>query len=333
MIIDLCAGPGGWNEGLRILGRTDVVGIEKEKNARATRAAAGHYTWPEGDMTKVETVDLINTYGVIEGLIGSPPCQDFSPAGRKAGLDGLRGQLIWEPMRFIQDLAPMWVAMEEVKECLPIWRMYEEALREMGYYTWSGILNAADYGVPQKRKRAIFMAHRTRPIGQPQPTHGIEEGDDLFGFAKKPYVTMAEALGWTGREIIFDSRGDGDGGEWSRSDWWTSDKPSRTVGEKARSWVVLPPPEDCPPWPYERPATTVVGSFRPDIMAAPDFRKDPKVPRQKAPGSVPITVAQAMLLQSFAVGYPVQGARTRAFEQIGNAVPPLLAAAVLKELL
>jgi DNA (cytosine-5)-methyltransferase 1 len=350
MIIDLCAGPGGWDEGLRTLGRTDVTGIEVEINAIRTRVAAGHDSFflkrPEecsapghkpkdinicGDMTHIDPLMLLERWSV-EGLIGSPPCQDYSLAGLKAGESGERGQLVWEPIRYAEALDPDWIALEEVPTVLPMWKHFETIFSAMGYFTWSGVLDASDYGVPQQRKRAILMASKKR-FGPPAPTHGDPEAADLFGSDfLLPKVTMAQALGWTGQEIILDSRGDGDG-EWTRSGSFTSDRPSRTLGEKARSWRVIPPPDPCPEWPFRRPATTVVGSFRPDIMAAPGWRKDPAVPRQKAPDSVPITVEQALILQSFPVNYPIQGARTRAFEQVGNAIPPLLAAAILKELL
>jgi DNA (cytosine-5)-methyltransferase 1 len=334
VIYDLFAGPGGWDEALHRLGRKDAVGVEKEKNALATRAAAGHRSsgLADGDVARIDPSDLIREHGDCEGLIASPPCQDFSPAGLKRGLNGIRGQMVWQPLRYIEAMNPEWIAMEQVKEVLPLWKLYEEWLRERGYHTWSGMLDAADFGVPQRRRRAILRASR-RAVGPPEPTHGDAGMDDLFGAPRAAHVTMAEALGWTGREIILDSRGDGGDGEWKRSAWFTSDRPSRTLGEKARSWVVIPPPGDCPEWPYKRPATTVVGSFRPDIMAAPDWRKDPSVPRQKQPGSVPITIEQALILQDFAVNYPIQGARTRAFEQIGNAIPPGLGIASLKGLL
>ena len=336
-MLDLFAGPGGWDEGLHMLGRRDVIGVEYEKNARATREAAGHATVLEyeSDVAKMDIDWLIGKYfpNGLEGLIASPPCQEFSLAGKKGGYDSLRGQLVFEPVRYVERIKPYWIALEQVPTVLPAWKHFEDIFRSWGYNTWSGILDAADYGVPQHRKRAILMASRGR-VRPPEPTHGVADHDDLFGAPRADYVTMADALGWTGREIVLDSRGDGDpDGEWQRSGSFGTDRPARTLGEKARSWEVVPPPEDCPAWPYRRPATTVVGSFRPDIMAAPDFRKDPSVPRQKAPDSVPITIEQAMILQGFPVNYPIQGARTRQFEQVGNAIPPPLAAAILKELI
>ena len=83
-------------------------------------------------------------------------------------------------------------------------------------------------------------------------------------------------------------------------------------------------------WVHNRPGVTVVGSFRPDIAAAPGWRKPGDGPRQKAPGSVRITVQQAGIIQSFPADYPWQGSEQRKFEQAGNAVPCLMAGALIE---
>lgn len=285
-------------------------------------------------MAAVNPTDLVWELGEVEGLIGSPPCQTFSLAGKKEALDSVRGQLVWEPIRYAQALAPEWIALEEVPTVLPLWRVYEEVLRTMGYRTWSGVLDASAYGVPQRRKRAILMASRG-PLRPPTPTHGPADHDDLFGAPRAPYVTMAEALGWgitdaPARTVMAGSSRTGgprplDGGAGARAHYWEA--------VKRGAWQPNPDDPGDHAWVFTRPATTVVGSFRPDILAAPGWRKDPKVPRQNAPGSVPITVEQAGVLQSFRIDYPWQGAKTRRYEQVGNAIPPLLAAAILKELI
>lgn len=291
MILDLFAGPGGWDEGLRrILGFHNVIGVENEINARATRAAAGHATMDlEGG--DVAAIDPSRLAFPVTGLIASPPCQDFTLAGKQLGLDGVRGKMVYQPIRYIEAIRPEWAAFEQVPQVLPIWKFFEELLRDQGYSTWSGILNSADYGVPQARKRAILMATRNGRVRPPTPTHGPADADDLFGAARTPHVIMADALGWA------------------------RDRPNT------------------PDWVYRRPATTVVGTFRPDKMAGPDWRKDPSVPRQNDPNAVDITLQDALVLQGFPRAYPVQGAKTRQWEQVGNAMPPPLAAAIVKELL
>ena len=81
----------------------------------------------------------------------------------------------------------------------------------------------------------------------------------------------------------------------------------------------------------DRPATTVIGSFAPDVIAAPGYRLQES--RQNAAGSVRVTVQEAAILQSFPPDYPWQGSRTKQFEQVGNAVPPRLASHVLAAVL
>lgn len=216
MIVDLCAGPGGWEEGLRLLGyRGLVIGIEIDELTCKTRAAAGH----------LSICADIATYPPmpLEGLIASMPCPAFSSAGRREGIKDIprllahahrckngwvpfsppavnpmahpESHLVLEVLRWAWESKPQWIACEQVPQVLPFWRACCDTLQAWGYRTWTGILNSADYGVPQTRKRAILMASRTKQPTPPAPTHcDGRPGGALFGL--KPWVTMSEALGW-----------------------------------------------------------------------------------------------------------------------------------------
>lgn len=95
------------------------------------------------------------------------------------------------------------------------------------------------------------------------------------------------------------------------------DGPAPTfTGKSGAQWVIRPE------WPHERPATTIVGSFAPDIVSAPGYRTEES--RQNAEGGVRVTVAEGGVLQSFPADYPWQGSKSKQFEQVGNACPPLL---------
>lgn len=89
-------------------------------------------------------------------------------------------------------------------------------------------------------------------------------------------------------------------------------------------------PEDMA-WVDSRPSPTIVGSFAPDVVAAPGYRKAGDGPRQKAKGSVRVSVQEAGVLQSFPADYPWQGSATNKYLQVGNAIPPLMALAIVKE--
>lgn len=192
MITDLFAGPGGWSTGLGRL-RLRSVGLELDPWACATRRAAGH------DARQVDvTAEDPAAYASTTGLIASPPCRPWSPGGLRQGqldrqlvartIDDLAAGrdprhisramcadpdslLAAEPMRWLHALRPEWICMEQVPAVLPLWQQYAEHLRRWGYSTWTGVLQAADFGVPQSRRRAVLIASRTRPVAAPAATH------------------------------------------------------------------------------------------------------------------------------------------------------------------
>lgn len=258
--LDGCAGPGGWSLAAAALGLREA-GIELDPAACATRRAAGHLTV----RADVAALPLRRMAGRIRGLILSPPCGTFSAAGKGEGvgdmpllhqaLDDLaagrdtrtqlaqacsdpRTPLVVEPLRYALALRPEWVALEQVPAVLPLWRHIARILRGLGYSAWAGILNAADYGVPQTRQRAILIASRVRTAEPPAPTHArVAEPDTLFGPGRARWVSMAQALGWTGplADAVVNTRGERTtpgGNEFSPTG------PSWALTEKTRSWVV-----------------------------------------------------------------------------------------------
>ena len=106
-------------------------------------------------------------------LTRSEWASDLDPEKRaaKIGRAVVSAALVAEPARFITAGHPEWVAMEQVPAVLPLWQVYAAELRKRGYSAWCGKLNAADYGVPQTRERAILIASRVRQVARPEPTH------------------------------------------------------------------------------------------------------------------------------------------------------------------
>lgn len=313
--VDLFAGPGGWDIAARDLD-ISTDGIEIDAAACETRAAAGLRTL-RGDVRSFRPRD----FSGYDGLIASPPCTDFSVAGLRRGIDGPTGKLVEVALHWALAMRPRWCAFEQVPTVLPIWREYATALAGIGYRTWAGLLHAEQYGVPQTRTRAVLIAHRDRDVGAPEPTHSRFYPRDPArldpGVAQ--WVSMAEALGWgcthrpAGTVASCSDKGGGralDGGSGAREVY------KRAIASGQWAWL--------------RPSTTIVGSFRPDIVAAPAYRRAGDGPRQSARGSVMLAGPhEAGILQSFSHDYPWRGSDTKRYQQAGNAIPPLLARAIL----
>ena len=239
MILDLFAGPGGWSEGLSSLGLTEI-GIEWDSAACRTAKAAGHLRI-QADVATYPTEPFV---GKVTGLIASPPCQAWSMAGNRkgeldrinchtladamaAGADSIdvqwedgRSSLVCQPIRWVRDIKPEWVALEQVPPVVGLWEHFARIFNSWGYNAWAGVLNAANYGVPQTRQRAFLLASLTRKVAPPAPTHckGGSESD-LFGSSLEPWVSMASALGWgmTDRPGLSITHAGQDGGSGARA--------------------------------------------------------------------------------------------------------------------
>lgn len=342
MILDLFSGAGGWAQALRSPGLS-ATGIESDPWACATARAAGHECL-QADVTKLDP----HAFAPVWGLVGSPPCQAYSKAGKNLGradkphviacAHGLavgddsraaharrcrdpRSLLSVEPLRYTLALRPRWVALEQVPAVIELWRLLAELLGACGYHTATGILSAERYGVPQTRKRAFLIASRDGPVQLPAPTHRSyhprRAETPQHEQTLKPWVSMAQALGWgmTARPAMTVVAGNKRGGTGALQ---------RLARERRRG-----------AWTACRPATTIACDRRIHPPGHKQCSKDPPGRYQQRRGqhAIRVTVQQAAILQGLPAGYPWHGPLTRQYTQVGNAVPPPLARAVIEQAL
>ncbi|MFE6457807.1 DNA cytosine methyltransferase [Streptomyces cinereoruber] len=356
--LDLFAGPGGWSLPLYRAGIRDV-GLEWDQWACRTRAAAGLLTI----RTDVAMYPVHVFAGRVYGFIASPPCQAWSMAGKRLGLVDQplvhqavadlavghdtrerllaacrdpRSLLAAEPMRYLRALhavgEPEWILMEEVPDVLPLWKQYAAILRTWGFSAWTGILNAADYGVPQTRKRAILIASRVRTAEPPPPTHSkVAEPESLFGPGRARWVSMAQALGWgaTDRPVPTVCAGGGPGGG---PEPFPSGARKTLVDARARgTWALRSNNQaNATVRSVDEPAGTLFFGHRANECTwVPTSSDAPAGEGAGALEPIRITATEAGVLQSFPAGHPWAGNKGQQFSQIGNAVPPRLAAHLL----
>lgn len=216
-VISLFSGAGGLDIGFHEAGFETAVFVERDPACcRTLRANLPDIPVIEGDINEIST-EAILAAGHLKPLeaalvIGGPPCQSFSLAGSRMGLNDPRGKLVLEFIRVVREALPVGFVMENVRG-LANWEhgkalqaIIEEATQPIKYdghtYRYEvryKILNSAAFGAPQFRERIFIVGNRIRvPFEFPQPTHGdvgTESETDLFNGRLKPYVTVEEAIG------------------------------------------------------------------------------------------------------------------------------------------
>lgn len=155
--IDLFAGIGGIRLGFEAVGGHCVFSSEFDRDACITyEANFGEY--PKGDIRKIEAKDIPD----FDILLGGFPCQAFSIIGKKEGFKNETcGTLFFDIERILKEKLPPAFMLENVKNLIThdkgnTFRIIKEHLEELGYHVYSKVLNALDYGIPQRRERIII---------------------------------------------------------------------------------------------------------------------------------------------------------------------------------
>jgi DNA (cytosine-5)-methyltransferase 1 len=156
----------------------------------------------EEDMAQLDRKEIMSKCNLEEGLlplvVGGPPCQSFSQAGKQQGIHDPRGELIFKFLHFIRVTKPVYFVMENVSNLRGVSRgalltEIQTEIDKMGYNFTCNLLCAADYGAPQLRRRLVFIGVK-KPfpaVQAPLPTHG-DVTDNLL--IRHPYVGVGTAF-------------------------------------------------------------------------------------------------------------------------------------------
>ena len=301
--VELFAGAGGAALGLEAAGIEHAALCEWDAHACATLRAAGLGPVVEGDVRELDAIEAVAGPS-CDLLWSSFPCQAFSTAGKRLGASDDRNGWPWT-VDALDRFRPRWFLAENVRGLIthsteghpdpyqcPACYFHGVILPQLrarfAHVGW-WLLDAADYGVPQHRRRVIIWAGPS-PVKAPRPTHGdpgAARQGALFGPGVLPWVSMAEALGVSVDHCLFS-------GSW----------------DKGRPVQVIPGPSTA--------VTVQVGKKNVwDAASVPFLRDDGDYRR--------LTVPEAARLQDFPAGYPWQGPQTAQYRQVGNAVPPRMA--------
>ncbi len=308
--IDLFSGAGGLSCGMVMAGFNPIASVEIMPQAVETYEY--NFIKQRGFDEKVETRDIRDPevkqklYDSVNGkrvdvIVGGFPCQGFSLAGYRV-VDDPRNSLYKEMKEIVEHLQPEVVVMENVEGLRSmlngkVEEMIIEDYKKIGYDINLTILNSANYGVPQYRKRVIFIGNRVGKINyHPKPMYN-ESNYVTLGEAIAPYMTMPENKAINheftrhSKEMkerlaaipegksLYKNYSDA----WKKSPW---DKPSCTIKENHGGTNV-----------------------------------HPRLPRC-------MTAREIATLQSFPSDFIFKGSKKWQLVQIGNAVPPLLGKAI-----
>lgn len=308
--LDLFAGT-GWGVACQRLGVAEF-GVENMPEAIMTRTTNGMVT-PYTDAWDVAAAAGI----AFDTLIASPPCQGFSVAGAGEGRDEM-GRIIaaidsraWRsvdelraikessvilPLHYVEKFRPKYLVFEQVPTVLPIWEAIAPYLRVLGYTVWVGKLRAERYGVPQTRSRAILMGvlDSKAQVSAPVPTHSkyAIHDPEWSDPMLERWVSIRDVLP---SAVMF------------RSNYSFTGRMGANATE--RGYTVRSP---------DAPAVTITSKA--PYWIHPD-------------GSTKrLNVREMATLQSYPNMFEFCGSMTSQRLQVGNAVPPVLGEAILRQL-
>lgn len=312
------------------------------------------------DLTRLPPEEIGGQLGISRGkldlLVGGPPCQGFSKnvPRRSRFMEDDRNQLVLRFLRYCEWFRPRAILMENVAEMKNGFdQSYTdeilEALTKAGYAVAHGVLNAADFGVPQRRRRAFFVALSDASIATlPMPTHFAASGDGEL-FALPRHVSVWDAIG----DLPQIEHGGGleesayGSDPFSTYQRWARDHATTVSNHVAR---------ELQPLQHERLSALQPGQGLKDLphrlktrggysgaygrltkeMIAPTITRwvfHPGSGRWGHPVETrTLSIREIARLQGFKDEFTFVGSFTQRAGQLGNAVPPLLAETIIRHL-
>jgi DNA (cytosine-5)-methyltransferase 1 len=340
-VVSLFTGTGGLDYGFEAAGFETRAAVEMDADCIATLRANRHWEVIGDDIHAVSSGRILDAAGLRRGqpdvLIGGPPCQPFSKSGYWANgdtkrLSDPRASTLEEYMRCVRDLLPRVFLLENVhgisysgkEEGFRLLERWTQRInRECGtsYAISWRVVNAADYGVPQLRRRFLLVGDREgRSFSFPEPTHAERASNApssarFLSSSTSPHVTAWDAIGH-----LDDSAPADDlrvRGQWAdllpsipegeNYLWHTNRKGGLPLfGWRTRYWsFLLKLAKNRPAWTIQAQPGPAIGPFH--------WR------------SRLLSVEELAALQTFPPGVKFVGGRHSVQRQLGNAVPSLLA--------
>lgn len=374
-VISLFSGAMGLDVGLEQIGRFEVLAcVEKEPSFCATiRAnhAAGRLHRDlkifEGDISSIDPAAVLTAVGLKPGeldvLVGGPPCQSFSTAGRRMATQDPRGTLLWQYLRFVDYMQPRFFLMENVRGLLSaalkhrpialrpekgglpldrdelpgsVVRLFAEDMQALrspsgtGYHMDCFEVNAVNYGAPQLRERALFIGNRYNAVVSfPDPTHGSRFAPttpQASLFDRAPALTPWRTL----RDAIGDLKDPGE----VIMDFSPRKKSFLSLVPPGSNWRSLPVPlqqESMGSAWYAKGGRS--GWWRrltfdlpcPTLVTMPNHASTSLCHPTETRA---LTLRECALIQEFPPNWSFQGTATQQYAQVGNAVPVRLGSVV-----
>lgn len=339
-VIDLFAGVGGFSEGFKMAGANIILANEiDEQIAKSYKKNHPETKVVQKDITEIDIIENFKEYKNIDIIVGGPPCQGFSQKGKRLLMDDPRNFLFKRFFEVVNYIKPMYFVIENVPNILTAQGGYfkneiESLFEDIGYKVSSSILDASDYGVPQKRRRAFIIGRL---------------GNKTLEFSTNKYkkVTIWDAIS----DLSYLESGEG-----SLIQKYINKPKSEYQVKMRRKSTEL----------YNHKATNHSSLAIERMKLIPQNGNKEDLPKEHRTKSIhsgtwgrmnkdnqsvtittrfdtpssgrfthpilnrAITVREAARLQSFSDDFIFYGTKTSQMKQVGNAVPPLLAREIAK---